>query len=308
MMQEAGDPELAKRIRYSPQPRVIPNSSVNHENEITRISDSMPGTAMNEEERLKVRLKEAYFEHLRIEKEYQAKEIMWDKQQTEHENRAQGYRKLFNEKAEVDRAHESMTRSRDKLRTQLETQAIEVKILRDELEAQRSLGMESESQKDVEITRLRKELETVQLERDKAIKSAQSTETTLEYTKEQYRSASKTVGQLQNDLTSLEMKNAKLAQQASGEAFKLKQVHFNRSMNNLIEQIKVLKSENSNIKVLLKQKEDELLRVKSNPGRMGYSTRAQSTTPQPRTRSRATSPTREREVRGRVTGLRYEER
>ncbi|UPX19862.1 uncharacterized protein EKO05_0010113 [Ascochyta rabiei] len=306
---EAGDSDTAKRMRYTPQPRVIPGSGVNQENEATRISDSMPGTAFSENPHLSTRLEEARSELFRIEKEHREKEFMWDKQQTEHENRAQDYRKLLIEKGKVDHAYDSRTKELDKLRTQLEAKTAEIKTLRDELEAQRALGLNSHDEKDVAITQLRKELEIAQLDRDRALRSVKSTEVTLEYTTEQYRTVSNTASQLRTEVTSLQTENAKLAHQSSGEAAKLKQLHLNKSTKNLIQQNKALMSENSRMKVTLKQKEDELIRAKSNSMRMGYGTRAQSTTPQPKTRSRATSPTATRGGRGgRIGDLRLEER
>lgn len=289
-LQEADDLDPAKRMRLTPQPRLVPNSSINPEQEVTRVSDSMPGTAVSENACLVDQLEKMHTALLEKEKEFRDERVMWDKQQTEYENRADDYRRLFGEKAEIERAHESMTRNRDKLRTQLDAQAIEIKSLRDELEAQRMLGLESTDEKDVEITRLRKELEAAFLERDKALKSVQSTEATLEYTKEQYRIASNTAGQLQKGVTSLEARNAKLAHQASGEVAKLKQMHLDKSAKNLLEQNKALMTQNNNMTVLLRQKEEELIRAKSNNGRIGYGTRAHSTTPQPKTRSRAASP------------------
>jgi chromosome segregation ATPase len=282
----------------------MPNSSLHHKDEITRISDSMPGTADVDRGRLVGKLEQEHSDLLHQVREFREKEVMWDKQQTEHEMRAQDYRKLFREKAEVDRAHESMTRNRDKLRAQVETQAAEIKTLRDELEAQRRLGLESADEKDVEITRLRKEVETANLERDKALKSVESTDETMEYTKEQYRTASQRAGQLQSDYAALEAQKAKLEQQASGEVAKLKQMHIDKSTKNALAQNKALLSQVNHLNVQLRQKEEELIRAKSNAGRMGYGTRAQSTTPQPKTRSRAASPI----MRNRVGNLRHEER
>lgn len=300
--QEADESDTAKRMRYAPQSLVASNSSATRQHDATRVSDSMPGTAVSESARLLARLDEAHSELVRVETEHREKEVMWDRQQTEHENRAQDYRKLFNEKAEVDRAHESMTKNRDKLRTQLEVQTTELRAIKDELEAQRILTFQSVDEKDVEITRLRKELEIANLERDKALKSEKSTEQTLEYTKEQYRIVQNTAIQLQTDLTSLETQNAKLTHQASGEVAKLKQIHFDKSAKNLIQQNRVLMNEVSRLKTILKQKEDELVRAKANGGRAAYGTRGQSTTPQPKTRSRAGSPIR------RLDRLRQEER
>lgn len=300
-------------MRYTPQPRVAPGSGVNQQNEVTRISDSiMPGTAVNENALLRDKVDELKSELLRRDSEYREKEIMWDEQQTEHENRSQDFRKLKAEKAEIERAHESMVRSRDRLREQCQLQTMELAKLRDDLQAQRNVGLASFDEKEKEITHLREELEVARAERDKATKSVQSTEETFEFTKEQYRKASQTAGQLQTENETLTSQIAKLSQEASGERVKLKQLHIDRTTKNILEQAKRITHENTHLKAALKQKEEEIIRAKANGGRMAYGTRGQSTTPQPKTRSRATSPSAERGARlprgGRMSHLVNQER
>lgn len=307
-MQETDDSDTAKRMRYTPQPRVIPNSSVNPDHEVTRVSDSMPGTAATETAHLLASLDRKNAELIRVLEEHRDERVMWDRQQTEHESRQQDYRKLFNEKAEVDRAHESMTRNRDKLRTQLETQATDLRALREELQAQRDLSLASTDGKDVEITRLRQELEAARIERDKALASVNSTDKTLDFIKDQYRLAQNTAAQLQSDLTALETQNVQLTIQASGEQAKLKALHLETSHKNLMQQCKLLSNENAQLKATLRQKEEDLIRAKNNSGRSVYGTRAASTTPQPKTRSRAASPTGRVPRGGRVSNIMAEER
>lgn len=275
------------------------------------MSDSVPGTAAAENARLAAALKSQNAEHLRVLNEYREERIMWDEQQTQHENREQQHRKLLNEKSQCERALETMTRNNERLRNQLEAQAAEKKHLREELEAQRNLGLNSANEKDVEITRLRQELETANIERNKALNSVKSTEATLEYTKEQYRNASNTAGQLQTNLSSLERQNETLAHQASGEVAKVKSLHLDTTMKNMMQQNSILRNENAQLKTTLKQREEELVRAKNNSGRAAYGTRGQSTTPQPKIRSRAASP--ERGARaprggGRISNLVAEER
>lgn len=311
VIQDTDDSDPAKRIRYTPQAHVVTTSSILKEPEVTRISDSMPGSAATENAHLAMSLERLKTELIQVQREHREEQVMWDRQQTEHENRQQQYRKLFNEKAEVDRAHESMTRNRDKIRAQLDVQATELRTLREELDAQRNLGLASADEKDVEITRLRKELEAANMERDKALKSAKSTDETLEYTKENYREASNAAGRLQSEVTILEEQNTKLTHQASGQVAKLKQLHIDKSMKNAARQNEILKKEIAALKTMVKQQQEELVRVKNNSGRAAYGTRAQSTTPQPKTRSRAASP--ERGVRaprggGRISNLVAEER
>ncbi|KAF3009458.1 hypothetical protein E8E13_001943 [Curvularia kusanoi] len=300
------DYDMAKRMRFTPQPRTAPTSSVVHGPELTRISDSMPDATANVNARLDFEKIEK--EHLRVLKEYQQDQIMWNEQQTQHENREQQNRKLLNDKAELERSLESMTNFRDKYRAQLDAKADEVRELRENLDAQRNIGLASTDEKDAEITRLRKELEAATVERTKALNSVKSTESQFDWAKEQYRVASNTATQLKSDLDSLRSENEKLAQQASGEVAKIKKLHLDRSMKNMMQQNKVLQNELSQLKTILKQREEELVRAKNNSGRAAYGTRGQSTTPQPKTRSRAASPARAPRGGGRISNLVAEER
>ncbi|KAJ4988587.1 hypothetical protein SVAN01_05878 [Stagonosporopsis vannaccii] len=308
---ETDDSDPAKRIRYTSQTHAVSNSSIVQEPDVTRISDSMPASAAAENARLATSLAGLKSELFNVQRERREEQIQWNKQQTEHENRHQQYRKLFNEKAEVDRAVESMTRSRDKIRSQLDVQASELRTLREELDAQRNLGLASPDKKVAEITQLRMELEAAKIERDKALNSEKSNGEIHEYTKEQYQIASNVIGQLRSENEALEAQNKKLAHEASGQYVRGKQLFLDKSMKEAIKQNEILKKELENHKTLLKQMQEELNRVKNNSGRAAYGTRAQSTTPQPKTRSRAASP--ERGARaprggGRISTLVAEER
>jgi chromosome segregation ATPase len=271
----------------------------------------MPGTASSENARLATSLEKVSTALVHERKERREESIMWDRQQTEHENRQEQYRKLFNEKAAVDRELATMTANREKIRGQIDVQIAEIRGLREELEALRALNFTSSDEKNVEITRLRKELEIVNLEREKARASAKTQDETMDFLKEQYRKTQVLASQAQSEVDTLTSTNAKLAQQASGEAAKLKQMHLDRSAKNLMQQNKALQSENATLKATLKAREEELLRAKNNSGRAAYGTRGQSTTPQPKTRSRAASPERGSRAQrggGRISNLVAEER
>jgi chromosome segregation ATPase len=269
---------------------MVPGSSAVHAPEDTRISDSMPGTAASENARLAADL-DKVSTTLHQEREKRREEaVMWDRQQTEHENRQEQYRKLFNEKAAVDHELKTMSDSRDQLRGKMNAQLDEIGRVREELEALRAFNSTSADEKDVEIIRLRKELEDAKVELEKARKSAKTQDETMDFLKEQYRKAQVIAGQAQSEVETLASTNAKLSQQASGEAARLKQMHLDRSAKNLMQQNKALQSENAVLKHRLKTVEEELARAKNNSGRSAYGTRGQSTTPQPKTRSRAASP------------------
>ncbi|KAH6638767.1 hypothetical protein C7974DRAFT_448460 [Boeremia exigua] len=305
---ETDDSDTAKRIRYTPLAHVDSQSGGGRETEITHVSDSMPGSRAMEKSHLATSLERIKSELLQERRERREEQVMWNRQQTEHENRQQQYRKLFNEKTEVERSRESVTKDCDRVRSQLVAQANEMRTLREELDAQRNLSLASDNDKDVEVTRLRKELEAITAERNKLANKVKSNDDTLEYTKEGYREASNKAGQLQTKNTALEKENEKLKRQVSGDSVKLKRMHLDKSAENIRLQYANLQEEHNVVKALLRQKEEELIRAKNNSGRSAYGTRGQSTTPQPKTRSRAASPTRPPRGGGRISNLVAEER
>jgi chromosome segregation ATPase len=279
--------------------------------EVIRVSDSVPASTSTENARLRAQLEKLVAERRHINKLHEDEKVQWNDQQTQHEEREERNRKLLRETANLERALEVMTTKHEKARAQVEAQAVEKRVLAEKLNTQRELGLASADEKDVEITRLRKEIEAANLERDKAQGSAKTSETNLEYTKEQYRIASNTAGQLQTEVNTLQAQNKKLAQQASGEAAKVKALHLDLSAKNMMQQITNLKNENTNLKNMLKNRDADLIRAKNNSGRAAYGTRGQSTTPQPKTRSRAASPERGSNAprgRGRISNLVAEER
>ncbi|KAJ4377375.1 hypothetical protein N0V83_000200 [Neocucurbitaria cava] len=300
---EALDP--AKRMRFTPQPQGVPGSNVNHEPGVTHISDSMPGTAANVASlrRQLAQIEEAYRKERDArkaeEQRFSDHEEMWDKQQTVHENLTREYRLLLGQQKSTEEKLETMTTNNETLRNRLADRTTEMKQLNDQLDEQRATHLLSEDEKIAEITRLRQELTTTQAERQKALRNVQTTESTLEYTKEQYRLAQDTATSSQSLMEELTASNAKLQHQASGQPAKLKALHLDRQAENQDRQIKSLRAENLILKRTLGQKEEELQRLRSNPGRAGVGTRAQSVTPQPKVRSRAASP-----MGGRLSNLR----
>jgi hypothetical protein len=292
------DEELdpAKRMRLTPQPHGIASTSSN-ENEITRISDSMPGTAANNTLRAQLaRMEEAFEKESSMRRAEQAlfreHAIMWDKQQTVHEDLTREYRLLLSSKQELEEKVGTTTKNNNTLRERLATRTTEIRVLTEQLEEQRDTHLLSEDDKIIEITKLRKDKAEANVEKERALKNAKSAEATLEYTKEQYRQAQEAATNSASTTAVLEAQIAKLSHAASGERTKLKSLHFGRQHENLAAQIKNLKAENTIVRQALKVKEDELARAKLSGGRMGVGTRATSATPQPKTRSRAASPMR----------------
>ncbi|USP72996.1 hypothetical protein yc1106_00270 [Curvularia clavata] len=296
----------AKRMRFTPQPQTTQNSGMDQDNEVTRISDSMPGTTEHESN-LQKRL--AQFEDMyRVEREarkaeqrrFLEHEEMWDRQQTVHENLARDYRVLMGKQQAAEKRLETLQENNTTLTERLTSRTSEMRELEKQLKELRTTHLLSPDQQIIEITKLRKDLATMQQERDKAIKNSTATDNMLEYTRTAYQDAQKAAATANTRITELEAQVAKLTHAASGEAAKLKSMHIDRSFETQNKFIMSLKAELGIVKKALQNKEEEVTRLKSQ-GRQGVGTRGTSVTPQPKIRSRAGSPSL---VGGRLANLR----
>ncbi len=284
----------------------MPSSTLaNNEAEVTRISDSMPGSLANPSSLRKQlsEMEEAYQREHALrqaeEQRFHDHEEMWDKQQTAHETLIREHRLLLSAQKASDEKLETMTKNIETLRERLATRTAETRQLTTQLDEQRATHLLSDDDKITTITQLRKDLDTAQQETQRATKNAQTAESTLEYTKEQYRLAQEAATSARSSIEQLTAENAKLSHAASGEPAKLKAMHLDRQYENKNKQIRSLTAELANVKRALGLKEEELTRWKNNIGRVGVGTRAQSVTPQPKVRSRAASP-----LGGRLSNLR----
>jgi chromosome segregation ATPase len=294
-------------MRLTPQPEGDSGSIVCNEHEITHVSDSMSGTAEGEA-RLRRQLAgvEEALEHERSHgraaaEEFHEKETDWDKRQTKFEDLEREYRLLLGRMKVTEEQLETANKNKETLQERLTARTLELREVNEQLEAQRKTDSLSEDEKIKEITRLRSELAAAQEEAKRAVNNKQSVESTFEYQKEQFRIAQDAASAAQSSVDELSKENAKLQHQASGEPARLKALHLDRLYEQQARQIKRLKAETTVLKHTVKQKDEELARVK-NTGRTGYGTRAQSATPQPpKIRSRAGSP-----MGGRLSNLRKE--
>lgn len=289
------DLDSAKRMRYTPQPHNT--SSVNNDQEVTHVSDSMPGTAANLngtaiESNLRRQL-------ARMEEALQEKLQMWERQLTEHEDLRREHRIVIDHDRATEAKLEAATKNLEITRDRLLTRTAESNEKSRQLDEQRATDALSTDEKTAEITRLRQELATAHLERTRAVNDCNSANALLEYTKEARRAAEQSLSAAQATIQQLTAENEKLTYQASGQAAKLKALHLDRQTSNLTRQLQSVRNENVILKKALAQKEEELLRAKN--GRQGVGTRMQSVTPQPKTRSRAGSP-----LGGRFSNLRKE--
>ncbi|KAF2125596.1 hypothetical protein P153DRAFT_370236 [Dothidotthia symphoricarpi CBS 119687] len=306
------DEELdpVKRMRFTPQPpHAMPSSIVGLGNEITHVSDSMPGTAVDEVSRLReelARIEDAHKQERAAarkaeEQRFREHEALWDNRQTVYEDQTRDYRALLSTSKTKDTKLETANKTIETLRERLATRTTESQAFSARLEEQLNLSLLNEDERISKFARQDKDLAQACLDRDRALKSSQSTDALHEYTKEQYRLAQDAASSASARITALESENAKLARQASSETTRLRQLHLDHRGRDLEQQLKSEKAANSNLKRILAQKEDEISRLRSSgAGRMGVGTRASSATPQPtKTRSRAASP-----LGGRLSSLR----
>ena len=304
--QDDDDLDPVKRMRFTPQPQVVSSSSMtNNEHDMTRISDSMPGTSVeNSTVRRQLAQMEEALETERAgrrmdQRRHCEREAIWDQRQTAFENLTQEHRRCLGEIKAMKEQAGTMTKNLEALRERNMAITAENQQLTSQLKEQRGIDCLSRDDQVVVITQLRTEVATAQEEMQRATKRAQTAESTLEYTKEQYRAAqdAATSERAKNDQLTVE--NAKLAQTASGEPARLKAIHYSKQYENVMQQNRALRSEKENLKRALAQSQEETTRWKNNAGRIGVGTRAQSVTPQPKVRSRAASP-----MGGRLSNLR----
>jgi DNA repair exonuclease SbcCD ATPase subunit len=279
-------------MRFTPQPQVVASSYPNNENDTTRISNSIPGTAETELSWLRQQLQKERTARKEEEERFREHQVMWEKQQEQHENLVREHRLLLGKQKDTEEKLEKVTKSKETLQERLSTRTTENQVLETQLKEQQAVGLSSHDDMVVEMTRLKMDLAAAQEERQKALKSLKGTEAMLDYIKDQYRMAQEAASLSQTSVSNLTKDNAQLSRQASGEVGRLKQVHHDRQFAQLKRQKENQCAEIANLKRLLAQKEEDLVRAKNNTGRMGVGTRAQSATPAPKTRSRAASPMR----------------
>lgn len=263
----------------------------------------MPGTAVVDESDLRRRLaraEEALHQEKLARKADQEKLEMWERQLNEHEELRREHRALLEKNKATEAKLETVTKNLEVTRERLQARTTELHEKSRELEVQQGTDLLSTDEKTQEITKLRQELAAALDKQTRAIKDAASANDMLEYIKEARRVAEDTLVSARSTISTLTAENENLAHQASGQSAKLKALHFDKHAELLAKQNKLLKNEKGILKKSLKQKEEDLAKMRT--GRMGVGTRGTSVTPQPKTRSRAGSPM----GGGRVSNLRKE--
>jgi hypothetical protein len=286
----------AKRMRFTPQPQTASTPAVNKGHEVTHISDSMPGTAAHISDlqsqltHVQKELQEARDAHRADRKRFDEHERMWEKQQTVHEDLASEHRIVKRKLQDEEAKNEALTKNVGTLNERLLSRTTELRKAEEQLKEQRQTDLLSQDARIVEITKLRKEVDETRAERDKAVATAATAEKTLDYMRGVYQDAQNKASTLNAHVEELTAEKSVLTKAASGEAAKRKSMHIGKSYDEQQKRIARLEAELSIAKRTIVMKEEENLRLKS-AGRPGVGTRGTSATPQPKTRSRAASPT-----------------
>ena len=215
-------------MRFTPQPQVAASACPTNDEDTTRISNSVSGTAEKELTWLRQQLQKERAARKDEEERFREHQVMWDKQQEQHETLVREHRLLLGKQKDMEEKLEKVTKSKETLQERLATRTAENQALETQLKEQQAIGLSSSDTMVVEMTRLKMELATAQEERQKAVKSARGTEAMLDYIKDQYRTAQEAASLSQISVSSLTKDNEQLSRQASGQMAKLKQIGCSR--------------------------------------------------------------------------------
>ncbi|KAH6882896.1 hypothetical protein BKA58DRAFT_329969 [Alternaria rosae] len=291
------DLDPAKRMRFTPQPQTVPASAVGKEYEVTHISDSMPGTAAYDSDlrtqlaHAKEGLREEREAHRAGQRDFDQHKDMWDKQQTVHEDLASEHRRVKRRLQDAEDKVETLTRNNATLTERLTARTTEMREVKEKLKEQRETALLDPNAQLQEIAKLRNQLDEANDKTEQAVKKAAAAEQMLDYMRESLQDARSTASTSTARVEELEAQQVTLSKAASGEATKRKSMHIERSYEEQQQRVKRLETELSITKRTLMTKDEEIARLKSMGGRPGVGTRGTSATPQPKTRSRAASPT-----------------
>lgn len=270
----------AKRVRLTPQP---PSSVASNENEVTHISDSMPGTAVVVS-KLQEQLNQEQAMRKASDKRAGQFEAALDRRHNDYEDLKMKYRQAL---GQIDGANNA----KDKAIERLDTKLAELKVVRTEYDEQQQLQLASEDDKIAEIARIRQQLTDTKALEERALKKAESAERTLEYIKEQYREASDRATELNTQNTKLTKDLAIAEKKASKQAVERKSEHWNKVYQMMDRKVEDLENRIRISDRIIAQKEEEIARL-AKP-RTGYGTRGGSVPRSPQVRgsgSRAASP------------------
>lgn len=130
-----------------------------------------------------------------------------------------------------------------------------------------------------EVLSIEVQLRELREERDKLKKKVKKQDEELDFIRERYREASDAAMKSTQQMTSTENALRDAQRRASGEATRLKQMHYSNYTSRLEDENKLLKAFNENLTDLLRRKDDELRSLRA---RTILSTRATSVPRSPR--------------------------
>jgi hypothetical protein len=282
--EDAQDP--AKRMRFTPQPHPAEPTSSNMNNELTHISDSMPGTAVDGTT-ARLSLQQQLAQALAENKRLRDREADWSRQQVAHEERGRSFILINNEKKSAEQKLDAAHAQRDTLRERLETRTAELREAQAQHKALEEVTLLSSDDKTAEIARLSKALASAQDSLKTALASKKSSEDSFEYVKEQYRLTQEAAASLRLELSNLQTRIPKLEKQASGEVNKLAQIHYERQQKLTDDMAERDKAKIKMLEALNARQAEEIAKLKMGRG-SGVGTRQMTGGSRPG--SRAASP------------------
>ncbi|KAJ4293670.1 hypothetical protein N0V90_008954 [Kalmusia sp. IMI 367209] len=275
-----------KRMRFTPQPQIQLGNDTSH------ISDPVTGTSLGAG--FGVSDRQLYDVE---RKRFREVEKSFSKQQLVHEETSRKNRELNGRIEELGTKLEASLKREATMKKLLETRKMEnVELSKrfSELEDAQSL---SPNEQIVKITQLTKELTEAKKSAETAVCSKISTENTLEYVQDQYRTLQTQHGDLEKDFRAAVAQEIKLKREASGKAQETVRLHHERQdrlaaqkATGNADQTKILKRQ-----LFVKSQEcdrmkAEIEKIRATRGVGGGTRAATPGTRTPRPGSRAASP------------------
>jgi antirestriction protein len=232
-------------------------------------------------------------------------EAAWDHQQTNHENLSKEHRVLKSELESKQKSLDAANRVKENMEQRNIKLLAELSELRAQLSEQKRVNLLSDDEKIVELTQLRQQLQEERAAKENALKAQKSTESSMEYMKDNLRQAQDSASnwKMQHDIGQEEI--TRLQKIASGELTTTKKVHYNSGYEALMQQYKQERVQKEHYRRLAEKRDEEMVKLKEKE-KKAYGTRQSSVPRSPRVgpagaSSRAGSPL---PARDRVSNLR----
>lgn len=290
---------MTPQPQLQPQPHPPFSGSADVEAEGGRINDSMPRTTVDIS-KIQGQLIETQVELDKIretshsnDKRYRELEVIWEKRQFDYEELSMRYRVTMGELEAERMAKEQAVKTKDSTLLRIDKLRAEVLDLRTQLTDAQNVNLASVDEKVVEVTRWRKEATDEKAAKERAIKQKESSESTLEYIKDQMRDAQTQASDWKDQYEKAAAELADLQKKTSGDIGAHKKIHYDRTNNIYKKQLEHERMKNANLERQNGRQEEEIQRLRGM--QKGYGTRGSSVPRSPRvgaggTGSRAASP------------------